>query len=176
MWNWLARWRSGFYSERSKARAIDDTSYMINKYYHFHVCNNKHNLIFKGSPLTLSQFSSALKRCREGYGRRMTAFEGEQCVLSSCDPNPCLNEGRCSVLGNATVLWGAETLAIACECPPPWTGAFCAISKRASAGFLNWWLLPVILVIILIRAFIFSSFNALLINFIQTTSCRDLKS
>lgn len=57
-----------------------------------------------------------------------SGYSGRYCdqKIESCDPNPCLNDGECSIKEEKTV----------CECQDAWVGDFCEINS-GFAGDLN---------------------------------------
>ena len=73
-----------------------------------------------------------------------------QCVLTSCEPNPCQNGGECFVLENETISSENETIGVLCGCSGGWTGLYCERPPLAKSGLQNWWLIPFFFVIILI--------------------------
>ncbi|VDM20192.1 unnamed protein product [Hydatigera taeniaeformis] len=89
--------------------------------------------------------------CKVGFSHRLIPpSTTPQCVLTSCDPNPCQNGGECFVLENETISWENETVGVLCGCPGGWTGVFCERPPLARSGLQNWWLIPFFFVLILI--------------------------
>ncbi|VDD79671.1 unnamed protein product [Mesocestoides corti] len=141
-----------------------------NNIYHDYLINelnqNRHSTLVKGcqsenyceskNPCGLNEVCMPEWRgykcvCKTGFSyRAIPPFGDQQCVLSSCEPNPCQHDAQCSVLSNGTVSWGNETIGVLCECTGGWSGLFCENPMLVRSGFLNWWLLPLFFVLILI--------------------------
>ncbi|KAL5105517.1 Neural-cadherin [Taenia crassiceps] len=89
--------------------------------------------------------------CKVGSSHRIVPPSTiPQCVLTSCDPNPCQNGGECFILENETISWENETVGVLCGCSGGWTGVFCERPPLARSGLQNWWLIPFFFVLILI--------------------------
>ena len=95
--------------------------------------------------------SLCFNRCVTGYSYLMISPKSPpQCVLTTCDPNPCQNGGECLVLENETISSENETIGVLCGCSGGWTGLYCERPPLAKSGLRNWWLIPFFFVLILI--------------------------
>ncbi|VDL80522.1 unnamed protein product [Schistocephalus solidus] len=87
--------------------------------------------------------------CPDGL-ERMSTPNGEQCVQTTCDPNPCLNLGICRPSDRLLTI-DNSSMAVACSCATGWTGPFCDVAVKVPAMHMAWWSLPAAFIALIIE-------------------------